>query len=102
MTARTTMCEYVFMDVQNGASALLMASEQGHLNIVKILLQHHARVDVFDEVTTSLRSVATYCYCYGLWSCEGNNKVITNDYRIFMSMYIYRVGQKNRTIFESM
>jgi len=27
-----------------------MASEQGHLNIVKILLQHNARVDVFDEV----------------------------------------------------
>jgi len=45
------MCEHVFVDVQNGASALLMASEQGHLNIVKILLQHHARVDVFDEVS---------------------------------------------------
>ena len=28
-----------------------MASEQGHLNIVKILLQHHARVDIFDEVS---------------------------------------------------
>jgi len=38
--------------VQNGASALLMASEQGHLNVVKILLQHYARVDVFDEVET--------------------------------------------------
>jgi len=37
--------------VQNGASALLMASEQGHLNIVKILLQNSARVDVFDEVS---------------------------------------------------
>jgi len=37
--------------VQNGDSALLMASEEGHLNVVKILLQHHARVDVFDEVS---------------------------------------------------
>ena len=45
----------VFWYVQNGASALLMASEQGHLNIVKILLQHHARVDVFDEVSSSLQ-----------------------------------------------
>lgn len=36
--------------LQNGWSPLLVASEQGHINIVKILLQHHARVDVFDEV----------------------------------------------------
>lgn len=36
---------------KNGWSPLLVASEQGHLNIVKILLQNHARVDVFDEVT---------------------------------------------------
>ena len=27
-----------------------MASEHGHLDIVKILLKHNARVDVFDEV----------------------------------------------------
>lgn len=35
---------------QNGWSPLLVASEQGHLEVVKILLTHHARVDVFDEV----------------------------------------------------
>ncbi|KAK3089890.1 hypothetical protein FSP39_007395 [Pinctada imbricata] len=34
---------------KNGWSPLLVASEQGHLQIVKILLQNHARVDVFDE-----------------------------------------------------
>jgi ankyrin repeat protein len=37
--------------VQHGQSPLLLASEQGHLEIVKILLNHHARVDVFDEVS---------------------------------------------------
>jgi len=42
---------YACSCAKNGASALLMASEQGHLNIVKILLQHNARVDVFDEVS---------------------------------------------------
>ncbi|XP_078580181.1 uncharacterized protein LOC144864139 isoform X2 [Branchiostoma floridae x Branchiostoma japonicum] len=34
---------------KNGWSPLLVASEQGHLSIMKILLQNHARVDVFDE-----------------------------------------------------
>ncbi|CAH1774233.1 unnamed protein product [Owenia fusiformis] len=34
---------------KNGWSPLLVASEEGHLEIVKILLQNHARVDVFDE-----------------------------------------------------
>ncbi|KAK2157499.1 hypothetical protein LSH36_190g04012 [Paralvinella palmiformis] len=34
---------------KNGWSPLLVASEQGHLDIVKILLKHNARVDVFDE-----------------------------------------------------
>uniref|UniRef100_A0ABM0LU22 Uncharacterized protein LOC100376500 n=1 Tax=Saccoglossus kowalevskii TaxID=10224 RepID=A0ABM0LU22_SACKO len=34
---------------KNGWSPLLVASEQGHIDIVKILLQHNARVDVFDE-----------------------------------------------------
>jgi len=52
----------VYVCVQNGASALLMASEQGHLNIVKILLQHHARVDVFDEVTDVTSSLKFCCY----------------------------------------
>ncbi|XP_037747858.1 serine/threonine-protein phosphatase 6 regulatory ankyrin repeat subunit A isoform X3 [Chelonia mydas] len=34
---------------KNDWSPLLMAAERGHTAIVKILLQHHARVDVFDE-----------------------------------------------------
>ncbi|XP_006635908.3 transient receptor potential cation channel, subfamily N, member 1 [Lepisosteus oculatus] len=34
---------------KNGWSPLLLAAEQGHKQIVKILLQNHARVDVFDE-----------------------------------------------------
>ncbi|XP_070196145.1 serine/threonine-protein phosphatase 6 regulatory ankyrin repeat subunit B-like [Littorina saxatilis] len=34
---------------KNGQSPLLVASEHGHHKIVKILLKHHARVDVFDE-----------------------------------------------------
>jgi len=71
----TGLCVYI----QNGASALLMASEQGHINIVKILLQHNARVDVFDEVTHLislftfqrrylLTYLLTYCCKCACWS----------------------------------
>ncbi|XP_018122170.1 provisional ortholog of ankyrin repeat domain 52 L homeolog isoform X1 [Xenopus laevis] len=34
---------------KNGRSPLLVAAEQGHTGIVRILLQNQARVDVFDE-----------------------------------------------------
>ncbi|MFT7811579.1 serine/threonine-protein phosphatase 6 regulatory ankyrin repeat subunit B-like isoform X1 [Arapaima gigas] len=34
---------------KNGRSPLLLAAESGHVEVVKILLQNHARVDVFDE-----------------------------------------------------
>ncbi|XP_072269322.1 uncharacterized protein [Pyxicephalus adspersus] len=34
---------------KNGWSPLLVAAEKGHTSVVKILLQNHARVDVFDE-----------------------------------------------------
>nr|XP_033785571.1 serine/threonine-protein phosphatase 6 regulatory ankyrin repeat subunit A-like [Geotrypetes seraphini] len=34
---------------KNGWSPLLVAAERGHTEIVKILLQNHARIDVFDE-----------------------------------------------------
>ncbi|XP_016365820.1 serine/threonine-protein phosphatase 6 regulatory ankyrin repeat subunit C-like [Sinocyclocheilus rhinocerous] len=34
---------------KNGWSPLLLAAEQGHTEVVKILLQSNARVDVFDE-----------------------------------------------------
>ncbi|KAK2186122.1 hypothetical protein NP493_214g02024 [Ridgeia piscesae] len=34
---------------KNGWSSLLVACEQGHLEILRILLKNHARVDVFDE-----------------------------------------------------
>ncbi|KAG1692590.1 Ankyrin-1 [Nymphon striatum] len=34
---------------KNGMSSLMMACEKGHLETVTLLLQHHARVDVFDE-----------------------------------------------------
>ena len=36
--------------LQNGWSPLLVAAENGHLEITKILLKNNARVDVFDEV----------------------------------------------------
>ena len=35
---------------------MLVASEHGHLDVLKILLQHHARVDVFDEVCIRFRA----------------------------------------------
>ena len=35
---------------QNGSSGLLIASEQGHIETVKIFLSFNARVDVFEEV----------------------------------------------------
>lgn len=35
---------------QSGWSPLMEACAKGHLQIVRILLQYHARVDVFDEV----------------------------------------------------
>nr|XP_055076899.1 transient receptor potential cation channel, subfamily N, member 1 isoform X1 [Misgurnus anguillicaudatus] len=34
---------------KNGRSPLLLAAEQGHTEVVQTLLQHNARVDVFDE-----------------------------------------------------
>ncbi|XP_064204441.1 transient receptor potential cation channel, subfamily N, member 1 [Anguilla rostrata] len=34
---------------KNGWSPLLLAAERGHSEVVRILLQNHARVDVFDE-----------------------------------------------------
>ncbi|XP_030644286.1 transient receptor potential cation channel, subfamily N, member 1 [Chanos chanos] len=34
---------------RNGRSPLLLAAERGHTEVVRILLQNHARVDVFDE-----------------------------------------------------
>ncbi|MGH0158275.1 UNVERIFIED_CONTAM: hypothetical protein FKN15_040052 [Acipenser sinensis] len=34
---------------KNGWSPLLLAAERGHTEMVRILLQNHARVDVFDE-----------------------------------------------------
>lgn len=41
---------------QSGWSPLLEASDKGHLGVVKLLLQHHARVDVFDDVKCLLTS----------------------------------------------
>ncbi|XP_005110326.1 ankyrin-3, partial [Aplysia californica] len=43
----------------NGQAPLLVSSEQGHLDIVKILLKNQARVDIFDEAKkTSLHMAA--------------------------------------------
>ncbi len=45
---------------KNGWSPLLVASEHGHIDILKILLNHHARVDVFDEVRFSLTNLLNF------------------------------------------
>lgn len=34
---------------QNGWSPLLEACDRGHVGVAKILLIHHARIDVFDD-----------------------------------------------------
>ncbi|XP_069477814.1 serine/threonine-protein phosphatase 6 regulatory ankyrin repeat subunit B-like isoform X2 [Ambystoma mexicanum] len=43
------MQQVINKQAKNGWSPLLVAAEQGHTEVVKILLQNHARVDVFDE-----------------------------------------------------
>ncbi|XP_067414419.1 serine/threonine-protein phosphatase 6 regulatory ankyrin repeat subunit B-like [Emydura macquarii macquarii] len=43
------MQQSINKQAKNGWSPLLVAADRGHTAIVKILLQHHARVDVFDE-----------------------------------------------------
>ena len=43
------MC-YTRMLFQSGASPLMIASQCGMLEVVRVLLRFHARVDVFDEV----------------------------------------------------
>ncbi|XP_042716879.2 protein tyrosine phosphatase type IVA 3 isoform X4 [Chrysemys picta bellii] len=43
------MQQTINKQAKNDWSPLLVAAERGHTAIVKILLQHHARVDVFDE-----------------------------------------------------
>lgn len=35
--------------LQNGWSPLLEACSRGHTGVAQILLQHHARIDVFDD-----------------------------------------------------
>uniref|UniRef100_A0A8D0GQK8 Ion transport domain-containing protein n=1 Tax=Sphenodon punctatus TaxID=8508 RepID=A0A8D0GQK8_SPHPU len=43
------MQQSINKQAKNGWSPLLVAAERGHTEVVKILLQNHARVDVFDE-----------------------------------------------------
>ncbi|KAG7458245.1 hypothetical protein MATL_G00236160 [Megalops atlanticus] len=45
----THLQQAVNKHAKNGWSPLLLAAERGHTEVVKILLQNHARVDVFDE-----------------------------------------------------
>lgn len=42
----------VFPSFQSGSSPLLVASYKGNVEVVRTLLNYHARVDVFDEVLT--------------------------------------------------
>ncbi|KAF6037452.1 hypothetical protein EB796_004243 [Bugula neritina] len=46
---------------RNGWSPLLVASKEGHLKVVEVLLQHHARVDVFDEHGKAALHLAAEC-----------------------------------------
>ncbi|XP_029443072.1 serine/threonine-protein phosphatase 6 regulatory ankyrin repeat subunit A-like [Rhinatrema bivittatum] len=45
----TQMQQSINNQAKNGWSPLLAAAERGHTEVVKILLQNHARADVFDE-----------------------------------------------------
>lgn len=63
-----------------------MASEQGHLEIVKILLQNHARVDVFDEV-----NVCIFCVTI--------HYTVLQEIKVpLLSIPFYRYGQQNEYI----
>jgi ankyrin repeat protein len=47
--------------IQNGWSPLLYASYYGHPEIIRILLNQNARVDVFDDVSSHKRACLDFC-----------------------------------------
>lgn len=52
LTTPTFACiyNYLFINIQNGATALLLSAQKGHVAVVQLLLHHFADVNICDEV----------------------------------------------------
>lgn len=47
------MADQTLCNLQSGVTALMLAAENGHTKVVKMLLQHEASVDFQNEVSIS-------------------------------------------------
>ena len=53
----------VYVYIQNGATALYIASDKGHVAVVELLLQKHANVSICKKVYTCITTDSPYCVC---------------------------------------
>ena len=56
-------CVYYIIMCQSGWSSLIVASRNGHVEVVEKLLQHGATVDLLHEVLSIFTSYATIPFC---------------------------------------
>jgi hypothetical protein len=60
---------------QEGSTALLCASDGGHTEAVKVLLEAGANKEAVDKV----RLCGSAEYCVGLWECGDEGKCVAKD-----------------------
>ncbi|CAK5065941.1 unnamed protein product [Meloidogyne enterolobii] len=76
---------------KNGWSPLLEACARGHVGVSRILLQHHARIDVFDECGREKRrsSIAFSCT---VWTCKISSNACSGRVIIIKKLYFKEHG----------
>ena len=53
----------VYVYIQDGETALYIASDKGHVAVVELLLQKHANVSICTKVYTCITTDSPYCVC---------------------------------------
>ena len=94
-TLQSLLFDDVSVSMQDGATPLLIAAQEGHLETCRYLIEHGAAIDLREKVRITIFSTTVLCHAFGNASKKVSENARLNWYKISCLFYTSNLWNKS-------